>query len=847
MQRPLFRFTVFLVTGIMLGRVFLYFPWSAIALLLLTVPAAVIRTLRSDAPSGPIVLALSGSLAGALLLVLTATRVPDDHFLRTIPLDGSVRSVAGRISSPLDRDPGRTAFLLALEEIDDTQASGSLRVTIRSDQLPLGYGDRITVRGRPFPARGFRNPGGFDYPAHLARQGISAVMSVRSVEDIRIQEQGSGLLRKVQDMRERIRQALVRSTEGEGSAVLQAMVLGEEGGLTDDLRERFMAAGVTHILSISGSHLGLVAVLCFWISRRLLFLLPERRYHRLTLRMDPRKAAAVLTVIPVTFYAFLAGGQVATIRSLIMILAGLAALVADRDSDVLSAMSLAALATLLPAPQALFDISFQLSYLSVLTIVLVVRDGKALTGPATGKRRWWNALLLLLAISLTAAIATGPLVAYHFNQVSFAGIIANMVVVPFAGAVVVPLGLASGILSLFSGSLPLAGLNQLAADFFVAMVRSFSALPFASAAVPSPGPLFFIGYCGVILSSAVWFRALLFARFRPLEFPAQPPRLIPALAAASAAVLIIALVMPRFGAAETRVTFLDVGQGDCALAETADGGTVLIDGGGTRDNRFDIGRRVVVPYLRDRGIRALDLVVLSHPHPDHMNGLLSVLRDVPVREIWWSGHDEQLEGFSELRAIAKHRGTPLRIVSAGDQGTAGSVVIEALHPPRNFRRTEGRKAYAAENDRSLVVRLRSSGSSFLFTGDLHREGEADLLESGIDIRADVIKAPHHGSRTSSSGALIQSVRPRIAVISVGDGNLYRHPAGEVIERYENAGAPVFRTDRNGAIIVTSGRSGLAMTCWTDLVLQQIDAARPGSWGAREWENWERVRIRTTGI
>ncbi len=848
MQRPLTRFTVFLAAGILLGSLFLHFPWSAVALSLLAGSVVALRILRASALAGPLLLASAGVALGAVLLVLAVLRMPAGHYLASGPPDGAHREVAGRIVSPLDRDPGRTAFILEVSAIDGRTASGRLRVSVRSDLLPAGYGDRITARGRLFPPRGFRNPGGFDYPAHLARQGIHAVLSIRRGEEITIQAQGSGLLRRVQDLRERIRRNLLQSTAGDGSAVLQAMVLGEEGGLTAELRDRFMAAGVTHILSISGSHLGLVAVLCFWTSRRILFLLPERSYHRLTLRLDPRKAAAVLTVLPVAFYAFLAGGQVATLRALIMVLAGLAALVMDREGDALSALSLAALVTLLPSPRALYDISFQLSYLSVLTIVLAVRDWQALMPPAAGIRRWLRAVLLLLLISLAASAATGPLVAYHFNQVSLAGIAANMAVVPFAGAVVVPLGLASGMLSLLTDSLPLAGLNQAAADFFVAMVDVFASLPFASLPVASPSPLALAAYGVLLLSLAVLLRSRLYNRYRPLEFPSRQPRRLLVAAGASAALLVLAVLLPLATVAGTRVTFLDVGQGDCALVEAGEG-RILVDGGGTRDNRFDIGRRVVLPYLHDRGIRDLDLVVLSHPHPDHMQGLLAVLQEVRVAEVWWSGRDGHLGGFAELQQRAKMRGSSLRVVTAGDRGTAGSAELEVLHPPGEYLqpRAPRSKAYAAENDRSLAVRIRTPAGSLLFTGDLHREGETALLASGHDLRADVVKVPHHGSRTSSSAAFIEAVRPAVAVVSVGEGNPYRQPAEEVVGRYTDAGAAVFRTDRDGAVILRSAGAGLGAYRAADLLLQRIDALRPGTWGQVERENWERLWIRTAEI
>ena len=844
MTNPLIRIALSFVTGILLGSAFLFFPWTTLiaAAVLLVLSLRQVRQATAAFAS-----VCTGVVAGALAFIVAATSLPPDHVTRTVPLDGSRRELSGRITSPLQRDPDRTVFRLDVVGIDGSRASGSLRATVRDDGLAIGYDDRITVSGRLFPPRGTRNPGGFDYPAHLARQGIHGVVSIRRGGDLRLDERGSGLLRKVQDLRERIRQALLHSTTGDGSAVLQAMVLGEEGGLTDDLRARFMAAGVTHILSISGSHLGLVAILCFWMCRHLLFLVPERHYHRLTLRLDPRKIAAGITVVPVTFYAFLAGGEIATIRALIMILAGLAALLLDRESDILSALALAALVTLLPNPRALFDISFQLSYLSVVTILFVVDTWNRLRPPtATPLRKWLQSGLLLLMISAATALTTGPLVARHFQQVSFAGIAANMVVVPFAGAVVVPLGLTTGILSLLTGSLPLASLTQASADAFIALVSFFSRLPGAAVPVRSPGPLFLAGYAGLVGAAAVWARSRLFGRYRPLEFSSRTPRVVPLATALSVLLLLIAATLPLAGGSGNRITFLDVGQGDCALIETVNGRSILIDGGGTRDGRFDVGRRVVVPYLRDRGISTIDLVILSHPHPDHVNGLLSVLEDLPVRAVWWSGEDAALEGAAALRQLTAQRNVPLRTVSAGDSEAIGDSVVEVLNPGRG-QRPRNRKAYAAENDRSLVVRLHSGGQTLLFPGDLHRDGETALLRQSSDVHAFVVKVPHHGSKSSSSEAFIRAVSPSIAVFSVGEGNPYRHPADEVIERYRSAGADIFRTDRDGAVIMQFDSAACTTRRWTDLMLRTIDAGQVTQWGEQERRNWERVWIRTTEI
>jgi competence protein ComEC len=844
---PLIPLALSLAAGILLGQVFLFLPGTASVLFCALLAAGLLRARRSAKAVRKVLAAALTCLFGTALFIHAALFRPPDSYVGRIGPAGSVHVIAGAVASPLDRGTDRTTFLLQVAAVDSRPASGRLRVSLRGEDAVVGYGDKVELTGRTYAPRGYRNPGGFDYPAQLARQGIFAVLSVPKRSAVRILSPGTGPHRTIEDLREKVRRAFLDGTSGDASAVLRAMVLGDSSGLTDDLRERFMAAGVTHILSISGSHLGLVAVLCFWCVRNILLLLPERCYHRLTLHLDPKKAAALVTAVPVVFYAVLAGAQTATIRSLIMILAGLTALVLDREGDLYSALALAALIILLPDPQSIFNLSFQLSYLSVLAILFVAQTQRSVVGPQGGvASRLLRKAVLLLILSAATALATGPLVALYFNQLSLIGIVANMVVVPLAGAVLVPLGLTTGLFSLLAGHLPLAGLDQFVASAFVSLVSFFAELPHAAVHLPAPGILFLTGYAGLLVSAALAVRARLLRTHRPFDFPGRTSMSVFVTMALSACLLLLVLALPHLRQPHTRVTFLDVGQGDSALVETAGGCTILIDGGGTRDNRFDTGRRVAAPYLWDRGVRSIDLAVLSHPHPDHMNGLTSLLGLFPVREVWTSGLDTGLDGYREfVDAVGANR-IPLRSVGAGTRISLKDATIEVLHPSRDFLQ-RSRKAYAGENDRSLVLRVLVGQRTFLFPGDIHAGGEQALLRSGRDLTADVVKVPHHGSRTSSSAGFVRAIGPSAAVVPVGAGNPYRHPAGETMERYRSAGARVFRTDLDGAVIVTDGNGGLTFLTDAELSLTGIVPGGIGDWRTTEGANWKRLWIREWAI
>jgi len=275
------------------------------------------------------------------------------------------------------------------------------------------------------------------------------------------------------------------------------MVIGEDKGLTDEIRDAFMASGTTHILSISGSHLGLLAFLIYNIVRLLILRLPSGLLLRLALYASPSKIAALVTMPPVILYTIIAGGQVATIRSLIMIIVYLFAILIEREERILNSLAFAAIIILILNPQALFDISFQLSYGSILSIGYILdwwKEGRKYPGmelvpeekglmPGIKKRS-----IQYLLVAIAATLGTAPIVAYHFNQFSWVGLFSNIVIIPFAGAVIVPLGLLSGFLTILTGSstLPMASLIDRVVFIFYSLVMAFSKIPYAEFHLPSP-------------------------------------------------------------------------------------------------------------------------------------------------------------------------------------------------------------------------------------------------------------------------------------------------------------------------------------------------------------------------
>jgi len=229
-----------------------------------------------------------------------------------------------------------------------------------------------------------------------------------------------------------------------------------------------------------------------------------------------------------------------------------------------------------------------------------------------------------------------------------------------------------------------------------------------------------------------------------------------------------------------------------------------------------------------------------------MNGLRAVLNYFTVSKVWGSGLDTSLPGYEEFQRLINDRGVIFMTVSAGDVAHFDDTRIDVLHPRPSFLQ-KTKKPYAAENDRSLVIRMNAQGRTLLFAGDIHAEGETFLLRNVPNLSSDLVKVPHHGSRTSSTQEFIAAVRPAIAVATVGEGNLYRHPAEDVVERYKENGVNLYRTDRDGAVLVRLGQTGLTVRTWSELSLQRITPSEQNGWWMVERENWNRVAIRTAGI
>lgn len=753
----------------------------------------------------------------------------------------------GRVIGPVPYAPHRLMLLVKTEPSRESNTlPHTIRLTWREPGSAVFHGDRVAFRAKLRAPTGSLNPKGFDYASYVERQGIEAVATVTGPEAVLVLEPamsswwwaGWG---QVDRWRGSIREAAMRTLNQPALGIFLGMIIGERGYLQEDVQEWFMITGTVHLLSISGSHLGLIAIVLFGLVRWTAVQLPAPILQALSRRLTPTRCAILVTCLGVALYALLAGAEIATLLAAIMITAGLAAVWIGSERYLAHALAGAALVIVLHDPRAIGDISFQLSFLSVLAIVWVAdwhasRLAEEDQQEDTRWKRYRRTVREAVILSLAVTIVTIPIVAWYFNQIPWVGVLTNMIAVPVTGFVVVPLGLltAGWTVALGLDGLSLASVQQRLIEWLVGGLHWVASWPMTDWRVSAPSVivmgLFYAGLLIVVIPTSGLRRGVF-----------------------GVAMLCCAMGLWVWEASSSvngdqwRVTFLDVGQGDSAVIELPDGKAVLIDGG-AKYERFDVGRGIVGPFLWNHIIRRLDAVIATHPQLDHVGGLPWIVRHFAVQEYWHAGVERHEPLFEDLRHAVLDRQVLDRLAHRGqDIVSSGGCRLAVLNP---FEADMARPTVSSVNgtqlnNASIVTQLDCGAHRVLFAADVEAGGLRRLAAEG-QAPVTVLKVPHHGGRSSLDQDWVRRVHPRHAVISVGRHNAYGHPVQAVLDAYAGEGSEIFRTDVDGAVVVTGRVSteDLHVQRMSDV---RLHPANPGRhiWQG-EWENWQRLWSQWSG-
>jgi competence protein ComEC len=775
MLTPAIIFTFAYVTGIMTGK-FAIIPiqilvYSTILLLFGTIFLLKLR-------QKPLYLIIFLIYIFGIFAYQNSMALPNNDILH-FAQDKYVQ-VTGSVADEPSNSGEYVKFTLKAEDIrirgQNYQVCGNVCVYIKDKEISVDYGNKVSVSGKLSKISSTSNSGIASFEDIMSKKRIYCqIFAPNSGLKILSKSIGNPIKYISIIIKNKLLSVIQNTMQEPYSSLLGSIVFGSQASpLSSELQENYRTAGVIHLLVVSGTQVSIILsvflALCKFLGLA-------------------QSARLIVVSFASLMFTIMVGAGPSIIRAAVMSEAALLADSIERANNFYNSMAISVLALLIMDPLNLYDIGFQLSFMATWALFHIA--------PVIGEKLSAYALPLIAraaSVAIAPTIATTPIILYNFGQVSFVSVLSNFMIIPWVEITVV-LGFISTIAGLIS--LPMSWLINNTLTLILALLNAivnfFASLPFACRYFAPPGLLAIIIYYIIIVAMVEKIKQKAKIRLNLI-------------------ILFAVLIIGSFGfshaASDLTITFIDVGQGDSILVESPSGQKMLIDGGGKQENRESkienredtVGRSIVVPFLRKKGINELNLIVLTHPHDDHVAGLPYVLEKIKVDMVLDSGQPHTSRAYYRFLKLIENKKIPYKIARAGQVIDLGAGVKgEILHPSEPL--ITGTESDL--NNNSVVIKLTYGSTSFLLMGDTAFEGEERLLSFGYNLKSDVLKVGHHGSRTSTSDEFLKYVRPKYAVISVGAKNKFGHPARETLDRLAKYGIKVLRTDLSGAIVFPS--------------------------------------------
>ncbi len=676
-----------------------------------------------------------------------------------------------------------------------------LKIDKRKD-IELKYGDRIFVTGEFQEPQEMRNEGGFNYKEYLKSINVYGSIKANNIKVIS-ENQGNIFMKLVYKISDKIKENIKEFMGEKYSGLLLGLLIGDSSKINEDIEESFKITSLSHILAVSGAQVSYIIL---------------AMYGLLKGRIGIQKTRVVI-IVSLIFYMSLTGFSPSIVRAGIMGIILMMSGILYRKNDIINSIGISLFLMLIYNPYLLENVGLQLSYLGTIGIILFNKTVISIFKNIQIRNRKWkykiNRKLILLiskikeilAVTISASLSVMPVIIYHFNLFGTYFLITNLLASVIIGPITL-LGTALVIISFIS--MNLAEILSYSLKFLIDIllfISSFSKLPISKIYIPTPNFMsILIIYLLIIISISIY---RIFnsrnpnntkIRFKNLiallkyKFNENKNKILKKIIILSIFVFLFIIFIPK----NLKINFVDVGQGDSTFIITPKNKTILIDGGGSNTSSFDVGKNTLLPYILDKGYNKIDLMIISHFDSDHVGGLFTIMEEIKVEKILIAKQEEQSENYKHFLNIVREKKIPVIVGKRGDKiNIEKDLYLDILFP--ESKQIEENKI----NNNSLVFNLHYGNFSMLFTGDIEEIAEKRIVEitDKNKLKADIIKIPHHGSKTSSTEELLENVLPRIALIGVGKDNLFGHPSIETIDKLNEMKIKIYRTDVNGEIMV----------------------------------------------
>lgn len=636
-----------------------------------------------------------------------------------------------------------------------------INIKMSQDIPSMKYGDSLYIEGEFKQPEEARNYKGYNYKQYLKTKKIIGTVELEKAKILK--SSNGSFIHNIQKYIKDTRNGTLTDEEGN---LLLAILLGDKDKLSEDIQESFKTSNLSHMLAVSGAHVSYIILGLTYVLQNSII---------------GKKNGKIVCIFFLLVFMAITNFTPSVTRACIMAVLTLFSGIIYRKSDVYTNISVAALITLIFNPYSLLDLGFQLSYGGTIGIIIFIKRIQE----KKSNSKVINYIKQMALVSIYANIIIIPIMMYHFNTVSFTFIISNIMASPILGIIVI-----TGFLFIIA-SITVKPLTRLIAIFIkpilsilIKISQICSKLPFSNILVVTPYMFNVISYYAIIL-------------YCIKSKKNNKCKIIICLLIVLILINFIIYIFPQ----KLRIFFIDVGQGDSTLIITPDKKTVLIDGGGS--DSFDVGEKVLLPYLLDRRILKIDYVLISHFDTDHCGGILTIMEKVKVKNIIISEQAEHSENYERFKKLMIHKKIRLIEVKKGDKIKIGRYSEFKILFPTSRLLSEN-----PLNNNSIVAQFNYNNFKMLFTGDIEKLAEQQILKAEkAEIRADILKVAHHGSKTSSIPEFIKAVKPKIALIGVGKNNTFGHPNKQTIKNLENIKCRIYRTDIQGEIIIKIDQKG----------------------------------------